>query len=344
MPNAAPAGTQSGGSKKSFFDHYSGLAQKLMQGGLPDQAAAAMATAEKYRPKFSTTPQLMKVNGKLTNVLISEDGSTKDLNGYDVKPDMVETDDGATKTWVDKNQLTPGQSVKKQMSPGEVASNTLGWANNAASIQNASATRAIAQAQFGINNQLKEFQLDKVRDETRDRNDQRKTTIAGMGDSIDVLNKAINHPGRETVTGLSGALDPRNYVRGSDARDFQVVVDQIGGKAFLQAFESLKGGGQITEVEGKKATDAMARLNTSQSDSEYLVALEDLKGVMNAGYQRMTGKSYVRPTEEPAKPGATNVGKTASISDIAATAKASGRSTADVTKALRAQGYTIGGQ
>lgn len=73
---------------------------------------------------------------------------------------------------------------------------------------------------------------------------------------------------------------------GTDAMDFQVVLDQLGGQAFLQAFETLKGGGQITEVEGKKATDAMARLNRKQSDAEFKRSLQDLREVVGAGLQR----------------------------------------------------------
>lgn len=43
-------------------------------------------------------------------------------------------------------------------------------------------------------------------------------------------------------------------------------------------------------------------------------------------------------------PAIANAGKTVSLSDIAATAKASGRSTAEVTAAFKSKGYTIGGQ
>jgi hypothetical protein len=112
---------------------------------------------------------------------------------------------------------------------------------------------------------------------------------ASIQAQIAVIDKAIAHPGRKTATGLSGVLDPRNYTPGTDARDFRVVLDQLGGAAFLQAFESLKGGGQITEVEGKKATEAIARLNRAQSDSEFEVALNDLRGVMKNGYDRLGG-------------------------------------------------------
>ena len=91
------------------------------------------------------------------------------------------------------------------------------------------------------------------------------------------------------MTGLSGVLSPTNYLPGTDAANYKTVADQIGGTAFLQAFESLKGGGQITEVEGKKATDAMARLSTTQSDDEYKKSLEELRWVMVNGQRRLDG-------------------------------------------------------
>ena len=104
-------------------------------------------------------------------------------------------------------------------------------------------------------------------------------TIQTADETIALLTQALNHPGRTVATGLSGTLDPRNYAPGTDARDFRVLLDQIGGRAFLQAFESLKGGGQITEIEGRKATEAMARLNTAQSDEAFEAALKELIGI-----------------------------------------------------------------
>lgn len=126
-----------------------------------------------------------------------------------------------------------------------------------------------------------------------------------VGASIAVIDKALSHPGLGTATGLSGVIDPRNYMAGTDATDFRVVLDQIGGTAFLQAFESLKGGGQITEVEGKKATDAIARLNRAQSDKEFKQSLNDLRSVMQAGYERMSRNA---PEKAETKPAAATTG------------------------------------
>ncbi|TCB05140.1 hypothetical protein E0H93_17625 [Rhizobium leguminosarum bv. viciae] len=66
----------------------------------------------------------------------------------------------------------------------------------------------------------------------------------------------------------------------ADANRVQSKMDQIGGQTFLQAFNMLRGAGQITEIEGQKATDAMARLNTAQKFEDYKAALDELKQIV----------------------------------------------------------------
>lgn len=105
--------------------------------------------------------------------------------------------------------------------------------------------------------------------------------------AVSVIDKALTHPGRRTATGLSSVLDPRNVIPGTKAKDFQIVMNQIGGQAFLQAFETLKGGGAISEKEGKKATDAIARLDRHQGDEEFKSSLYELKQIVNDGLSRI---------------------------------------------------------
>lgn len=59
--------------------------------------------------------------------------------------------------------------------------------------------------------------------------------------------------------------------------DFIARAKQLQGQTFLQAYNTLKGGGQITEVEGEKATQSIARLNRSQTVSEFYNALAEAK-------------------------------------------------------------------
>jgi hypothetical protein len=126
--------------------------------------------------------------------------------------------------------------------------------------------------------------------------------LAKADQSIAIVDQLINHKGRETATGVSGAIDPRNYVPATDARNFQIALKQLEGQAFLQAFESLKGGGAITEVEGQKATQAIARLDRAQSDSEFKNALTELRGILVAGKQR--AQQIAQQPQQSAQPAA----------------------------------------
>ena len=104
-----------------------------------------------------------------------------------------------------------------------------------------------------------------------------------MLSSIDGI---LNDPALDTATGLLAATQ---RIPGTSAYRFGTRARQIEGQAFLQAFESLKGAGQITEIEGAKATAAIGRLDTAQSPADYRQALTELKGVISAARSRAAG-------------------------------------------------------
>jgi hypothetical protein len=103
--------------KTDMYSRYQSLAQEFASRGLSAQAKAALETAEKFRPKFSTTPQVMMVGGKPTNVLVGEDGSVKTLDGFGVKPDIQLQDLGGAVQAIDKNNTQGGQTFHKTGNP-----------------------------------------------------------------------------------------------------------------------------------------------------------------------------------------------------------------------------------
>lgn len=105
-------------------------------------------------------------------------------------------------------------------------------------------------------------------------------TLATADQTLSVIDQAMNHPGLATLTGLSGRIDPRAMIPGTDAADARALLEQIQGATFLEAFNRLRGGGQITEVEGKKAENAIARLSTAQSDDAIRKSLGELRGII----------------------------------------------------------------
>lgn len=108
--------------------------------------------------------------------------------------------------------------------------------------------------------------------------------IAKAEEATQLIDSLKTHPGREYATGKSSILPT---IPGTDSADFQAKLDQLKGTVFLQAYSQLKGGGAITEIEGQKAEQAIARLSTAQSEGEFVKSLDELKDIINAGIQRM---------------------------------------------------------
>lgn len=110
--------------------------------------------------------------------------------------------------------------------------------------------------------------------------------ISNAEQTLTLIDDVLAHPGKGAATGTQGSIDPRNYITGTDAKDFQVKLAQLRGKTFLEAFASLKGSGAITDIEGKKAEDAIASLDRAQSTEQFNKSLNDLKQVVNNGMIR----------------------------------------------------------
>lgn len=132
---------------------------------------------------------------------------------------------------------------------------------------------------------------------------------------IDTIEELKMHPGRQTATGASSTFDPRNYLAGTDATDFNTKLDQLKGRSFLQAYQALRGTGSISEVEGAKAEKAIANLNTAQSEGQFLQSLNDLEDVIKAGVAREQQKAQGNfgGQAAPMAPGKTSTGVSFSI-------------------------------
>jgi hypothetical protein len=113
---------------------------------------------------------------------------------------------------------------------------------------------------------------------------------------LDTISKLEAHKGLDKGTGASSVFF--NKVPGTDAYDFKSLHEQATGKVFMQAFQSLKGAGAITDKEGEVATKAISRMaDLKQSKESYLGALNDLKSVVSGTLQR---KQAMAGTPQPA--------------------------------------------
>ena len=106
---------------------------------------------------------------------------------------------------------------------------------------------------------------------------------------------SVGAKGAAFLFGLKG--EP---IAGTQAADFTERVKQVQGKNFLTAFQQLKGSGQITEIEGAKATAAIARLGTNQSEEAFKSSVGELKGILQTGLERSRQRLGIKAPSDSA--------------------------------------------
>jgi len=228
---------------------------------------------------FGVTPiEVVGPDGQRRLIQVSSFGTAQDVElpaGYRPKKDVERIDTGTEIIFVDTETNLPIMSVPKQV--GEAAEE-----------QAAGTARGKASAES-------QAQLTSLQDSAT----QAKELISSLlGEPVEVDGK-IQYLGtkglREATGKYLGQLDPESVtgatVLSQEAIDTIPIINQLQGKTFLQAFESLKGGGQITEVEGKKAEQAIARLSRVQSTEAFVEALLDLYEVIETAEKRALEKA-----------------------------------------------------
>jgi hypothetical protein len=140
------------------------------------------------------------------------------------------------------------------------------------------------------------------------------------------------HPGFETTVGAQGAsylfglrdkpVAPQ--FGGGDARDFQNRMREITGQSFLQAIETLRGLGALSNTEGETATRAIQRMGYIDKDGQLIItatekefkeAARDFQEVIQRGVDRNRVKLGQKPkygtpeASEQTKPAETKTGK-----------------------------------
>ena len=120
---------------------------------------------------------------------------------------------------------------------------------------------------------------------------------------ITKIDQLINHPGFETSVGAQGAsylfgmldkpLPPQ--LGGGDARDWAARFKEVQGQQFLQAIETMRGTGAISEREGQEAKAAISRMSTSQTEKEFRDAAADFQNIVRRGIDTTREKLGQQP-------------------------------------------------
>ena len=113
--------------------------------------------------------------------------------------------------------------------------------------------------------------------------------VPAFDEMTKLLNQIQNHPGKDAGTGFGGHI--ARGTPGTSAYAFGTALEQLKGKVFLQAYQVLKGAGAITEKEGEKSEQAIARLNPNQSKTDFDKSINDLeaqvRGDLEVAQRRM---------------------------------------------------------
>jgi hypothetical protein len=115
------------------------------------------------------------------------------------------------------------------------------------------------------------------------------------------IDQLLNSEGLDSIVGPLDQFRP-SWTLGEKGRDALARYNQLKGSAFLSAYGLLKGGGAITEVEGKKAEDAMARMDRAQSEADFKQALRDFRDAIDVGVAKLkakAGNGAVAPAAAP---------------------------------------------
>lgn len=107
--------------------------------------------------------------------------------------------------------------------------------------------------------------------------------------AVQSIDDLINDPALHGITGGIQGRVPQ-MAMGEDSRRAASRLEQIKGQSFLQMRQYLKGQGAITDYESARAEAAMARLDRAQSDEDFRAALQELRSIMQTGYDRLQQK------------------------------------------------------
>lgn len=123
--------------------------------------------------------------------------------------------------------------------------------------------------------------------------------VQAMNDKIDMIR---DNPSLGNAIGYGNALG--DYFVGNDVLAIRSQLNELEGGAFLSAYSTLKGGGQITEMESSQAKQAIADMQTARKMSDvdkFKEALERFRAAVNRGYLKLQRQAGQYAPDSPAQ-------------------------------------------
>lgn len=108
------------------------------------------------------------------------------------------------------------------------------------------------------------------------------------------IDEALSHENFDDAYGMNNIYPDALVLPGTGRKNFLSYLEQAEGGAFMEGYQMLKGGGSVTEVETRKAEQALARIsNRSQSDEEARKAWKDYAEAIEEGLKKLENRTTV---------------------------------------------------
>jgi hypothetical protein len=136
-----------------------------------------------------------------------------------------------------------------------------------------------------------QFKLDDLDRDLADRERQRQTSLSTVDGSIALLDKFTGDSGTFNEvygnwinpTGEGDDLLNWRVAPGSPRANGMAILEQLGGRAFLDSIQAMKGTGPLSDREGARVTAAATRLTAvTQSDEAAMEAAKEFKDALLA--------------------------------------------------------------
>lgn len=118
--------------------------------------------------------------------------------------------------------------------------------------------------------------------------DAKATAKASAENALTLIDQLRKHPGFTSAVGVS--LTP-GFLPATDRKGAESIIDQLKGQAFLTAIQQLRGLGALSDAEGAKLQQAAVRLDASQSEKDFMIALSDYEKQIREALGRLGGAS-----------------------------------------------------
>lgn len=271
---------------------YAGASQAAFRSNMPDLGLRLDPRIGRAANRWSRPMPSYDENGNLVYSQFSSDGSQRIIDGVRPLDPITYLNRGTSFQPVTKFGTTPGQTGRIVVDPRDpnstrdLSGQPIPQGDDARFDPNAVRPGPIP---IDVGGKVEAETEAKIRAEDRAQSQvDFGQTRQRANEVLDVITRLQRHPGLDSAMGfIAGRLPALTQ----DIQDFRNIKAQLDGQAFLQAFESLKGGGQITEIEGQRATDAIAVLRDTTSPQEFRRQLQILRIIINAGVQRASRKA-----------------------------------------------------